>query len=152
MTEGVIRSHSSRLRSSHRHSKLLIGACGLAMAASMVVVGCGSGVSGASAAKTSAAKKVTITMWNDPLDASTTGIPLSKSWLTAAVKLFEAHNHNIKVNLIQEPFAASTAFETLLHSTEVGGTTPTIGQLYVGGQVIANAKYLVPLNKYLKKS
>ena len=152
MTEGVIRSHSNRLLSSHRRRKPLIGACGLAIAASIVLVGCGSGVSGASSSKALAAKKLNITMWNDPLDASTTGIPLSKSWLTAAVKLFEAHNHNIKVNLVQEPFAASTAFETLLHSTEVGGTTPTIGQLYVGGQVIANGKYLVPLNKYLTKS
>ena len=146
------------LTSSHRRSlprrlsRRFMGTLGLVAAASMVVVVSGPGVSGASAARASSASKVTITMWNDPLDASTTGVPLSKSWLTAGVKLFEAKHRNITVNLIQEPFAASTAFETLLHSTEVGGTTPTIGQLYVGGQVIENAKYLVPLNKYLPKS
>ncbi len=134
----------------HRLSRWFMGACGLAAAGSMVAVMSGPGVSGASASKANA-NQVTITMWNDPLDASTTGVPLSKSWLTAGVKLFEAKHHNIKVDLIQEPFAASTAFETLLHSTEVGGTTPTIGQLYVGGQVIENDPYLVPLNKYLSK-
>lgn len=144
--------HENPSRSLRRRlsGSCMIIAC-LAAAFSMVGVACGSGVSGASPS-TAKAKKVTITMWNDPLDASTTGIPLSKSWLTAAVKLYESHHHNVKVHLIQEPFAASTAFETLLHSTEVGGTTPTIGQLYVGGQVIQNANFLVPLNKYLSKS
>lgn len=142
----------NRERLRHRLSRRFIGIVGITAAASMISVTCGPGISGASSSHKSSAKKTTITMWNDPLDASTTGVPLSKLWLTAAVKKFEAHNRNIKVNLIQEPFAASTAFETLLHSTEVGGTTPTIGQLYVGGQVIQNASYLVPLNKYLPKS
>jgi ABC-type glycerol-3-phosphate transport system substrate-binding protein len=152
MAEGISVERDSRPRSSYRAARRFMGACSLVAAASMVLVASSSGVSGANASHSSGGKKVTITMWNDPLDASTTGVPLSKSWLTAAVKMFEAENRDIKVNLIQEPFAASTAFETLLHSTEVGGTTPTIGQLYVGGQVIENAKYLVPLNKYLKKS
>lgn len=152
MPRDVKVSFDRRERLTRRSSRRYVGAIGLVAVASMVAIACGPGVSGASAAKATSAKKVTITMWNDPLDASTTGVPLSKSWLTAGVKKFEAQHHNIKVNLVQEPFAASTAFETLLHSTEVGGTTPTIGQLYVGGQVIENAKYLVPLNKYLPKS
>jgi raffinose/stachyose/melibiose transport system substrate-binding protein len=34
----------------------------------------------------------------------------------------------------------------------VAGTTPDIAQMYVGGQVIQNGQYLVPLNKYLGTS
>jgi ABC-type glycerol-3-phosphate transport system substrate-binding protein len=79
-------------------------------------------------------------------------VPLSKSFLTAAVNKFEAANPSIKVKVVQEPYAASTQFDTLLRSTELAGTTPDIGQLYVGGQVIQNAKYLVPLNSHLSKS
>ena len=41
-------------------------------------------------------------------------------------------------------------FATLLKSSEVAGTTPDIGQLYVGGQVIQNGKYLVALRQQLR--
>ncbi|HTX00282.1 MAG TPA: ABC transporter substrate-binding protein, partial [Acidimicrobiales bacterium] len=94
----------------------------------------------------------TITIWNDPLAAGSVGVPASKSFLTKGVELFEKQNPDIKVNIVQEAFAASTSFETLLRSSEVAGTTPDIGQLYVGGQVIQNAPYLVALNSYLPKS
>jgi raffinose/stachyose/melibiose transport system substrate-binding protein len=95
---------------------------------------------------------VTLTVWNDPLASSSSTVPLSKSFLTLGVKQFEAANPDIKVNLIQEPYAASSQFDTLLRSTELAGTTPDIAQLYVGGQVIQNDQYLVPLNNYLSKS
>jgi raffinose/stachyose/melibiose transport system substrate-binding protein len=100
----------------------------------------------------SSSGKVTITIWNDALAASSSTVPQSKSFLTKGVALFEKQNPDINVKIIPEPFAASTSFETLLRSAELAGTTPDIGQLYVGGQVIQNAKYLVPLNKYLPKS
>lgn len=135
-----------------RPSPQCLGAVGLAAAMSIVAVNCGSGIVGANSSRTSSSAKVTITMWNDPLAVSTATVPLSKSWLTAGVKLFEAKNPNITVQLTQEPVASSTEFETLLRSSEVASSTPTIGQLYVGGQVIENDKYLVPLNNYLSKS
>jgi raffinose/stachyose/melibiose transport system substrate-binding protein len=96
--------------------------------------------------------KVTITIWNDPLAAGSVGVPPSKSFLTKGVDLFEKANPNITVDITQEPFAASTSFDTLLSSAELAGTTPDIGQLYVGGQVLQNAKFLLPLNKLLGKS
>ncbi len=95
---------------------------------------------------------VTLTVWNDPLASSSSTVPLSKSFLTLAVKEFEAANPDIKVNVLQEPYAASSQFDTLLRSTELAGTTPDIAQLYVGGQVIQNDQYLVALNNYLPKS
>ena len=76
----------------------------------------------------------------------------SKSFLTKGVDLFEKANPNINVKIVQEPMASSTAFDTLLQSSELAGTTPDIGQLYVGGQVIQNAKFLDPLNKLLGQS
>jgi ABC-type glycerol-3-phosphate transport system substrate-binding protein len=100
----------------------------------------------------SSGKAVTITMWNDPLASSSSTVPLSKSFLTSGVKLFEAKYPSIKVKLLQEPYAASSQFDTLLRSTELAGTTPDIAQLYVGGQVIQNDKYLVSLNSHLPKS
>ena len=99
-----------------------------------------------------ASSKVTITIWNDPLAAGSEGVPASKSFLTKGVELFEKANPNIKVDITQEAFAASTQFETLLSSSEIAGTTPDIGQLYVGGQVEQNAKFLLPLNKLLGQS
>jgi raffinose/stachyose/melibiose transport system substrate-binding protein len=99
-----------------------------------------------------ASKTTTISIWNDPLAAGSQGVPASKSFLTKGVTLFEKANPNIKVKILQEPFAASNAFNTLLQSSELAGTTPDIGQLYVGGQVIQNAKFLVPLNKVLGSS
>jgi len=113
-------------------------------------------ISGASLLTFSAAgassKTTTITIWNDPLAAGSEGVAPSKSFLTKGVALFEKANPNIKVNIEQEPFAGSTGFNTLLQSSELAGTTPDIGQLYVGGQVIQNAKFLLPLNKVLGSS
>jgi raffinose/stachyose/melibiose transport system substrate-binding protein len=100
----------------------------------------------------SASSKVTISIWNDPLAAGSVGVPPSKSFLTKGVDLFEKANPNINVKIIQEPMASSTGFDTLLQSSELAGTTPDIGQLYVGGQVIQNAKFLDPLNKLLGQS
>ncbi len=99
-----------------------------------------------------AASKETITVWNDPLAAGSVGVPASKSFLTKGVQLFEAQNPNINVKILQEPFDSSSQFSTLLSAAELAGTTPDIGQLYVGGQVLQNAKFLVPLNSVLPKS
>lgn len=99
-----------------------------------------------------ASSKTTITIWNDPLAAGSVGVPASKSFLTKGVDLFEKKNPNIDVKIVQEPFAASTSFDTLLSAAELAGTTPDIGQLYVGGQVLQNAKFLEPLNSVLSKS
>lgn len=96
--------------------------------------------------------KTTITIWNDALAASSSTVPEAKSFLTKGVAQFEKQNPNIIVKIIPEPFAASTSFDTLLRSSELAQTTPDIGQLYVGGQVLQNAKYLVALNPYLPKS
>jgi ABC-type glycerol-3-phosphate transport system substrate-binding protein len=103
-------------------------------------------------AANASSKITTISIWNDPLSSGSVGLPVSKSFLTKGVKLFEKANPNIHVNIIQEPFAASTQFATLLSSAELAGTTPDIGQLYVGGQVLQNAKFLDPLNKALGSS
>ncbi len=118
------------------------------LVASSVLVGAAlvSGVAGASS------KVTNLTIWNDPLAAGSQGIPASKSFLTKGVALFEKANPNIHVKILQEPFGSSTAFNTLLQSSELAGTTPDIGQLYVGGQVIQNAKFLLPLNKVLGQS
>ncbi|MGA7835323.1 MAG: hypothetical protein WCA31_08965, partial [Acidimicrobiales bacterium] len=93
----------------------------------------------------SASSKTTITIWNDPLAAGSVGVPASKSFLTKGVDLFMKANPNINVKIIQEPMGSSTAFDTLLQSSELAGTTPDIGQLYVGGQTLQNAKFLDPL-------
>lgn len=119
----------------------------LALAVAMV-----SGVGLLSVSAGASSSKVTITVWNDPLAAGSDGVPASKSFLTKGVELFEKANPNIKVDITQEAFAASTQFETLLSSSEIAGTTPDIGQLYVGGQVEQNAKFLLPLNKPLGQS
>jgi ABC-type glycerol-3-phosphate transport system substrate-binding protein len=128
----------------HKASWRFLGAIGLA-AALAVTVACGS-------SRAAGSGVVTLTVWNDPLASSSSTVPLSKSFLTAGVKAFEAQNPDIKVNLLQEPYAASSQFDTLLRSTELAGTTPDIAQLYVGGQVIQNDKFLDPLNGYLSTS
>jgi raffinose/stachyose/melibiose transport system substrate-binding protein len=121
-----------------------MAAVGLAMA---TLSGVGLVATGAGASS-----KVTITIWNDPLAAGSVGVAPSKSFLTKGVNLFEKANPNINVKIVQEPMASSTAFDTLLQSSELAGTTPDIGQLYVGGQVLQNAKFLDPLNKLLGQS
>jgi raffinose/stachyose/melibiose transport system substrate-binding protein len=99
-----------------------------------------------------ASGSTTITIWNDPLASSSSTVPASKSFLTKGVALFEKANPSIKVKVLQEPYAASTQFDTLLRSSEVAGTTPDIGQLYVGGQIVQNDKFLDPLNSVLSAS
>ncbi len=76
----------------------------------------------------------------------------SQSFLTKGVNLFLKTNPGFNVKITQVACDASPAFNTLLKSSEVAGTTPDIAQLYVGGQVIQNGQYLVPLNSYLPKS
>jgi ABC-type glycerol-3-phosphate transport system substrate-binding protein len=132
-----------------------VGAGALAAAAvAVTTAACGgsSSGSGSGSGGSGGSGPVTLTVWNDPLASSSSTVPLAKSFLLAAVKKFEAANPNIKVKLTQEPYAASSQFDTLLRSTELAGTTPDIGQLYVGGQVIQNEQYLVPLNSHLSKS
>ncbi|HEV3267656.1 MAG TPA: extracellular solute-binding protein [Acidimicrobiales bacterium] len=121
-----------------------IGAIGLALAMA-------SGAALLSSAA-GASSKTTITIWNDPLAAGSVGVPASKSFLTKGVNLFMKANPNITVKILQEPMGSTTAFNTLLQSSELAGTTPDIGQLYVGGQVLQNAKFLDPLNKALGSS
>jgi raffinose/stachyose/melibiose transport system substrate-binding protein len=131
--------------------KRCIGRVGALLAAlALATAACSSGSSGSGGQNTGG--KTTITIWNDALAASSSTVPQAKSFLTKGVALFEKQNPDIKVKIIPEPFAASTSFETLLRSAELAGTTPDIGQLYVGGQVLQNAKYLIPLNKYLPTS
>lgn len=130
--------------------KRCIGRVGVLLAALAVTTAACSSGSGSSGQ--SSGGKTTITIWNDALAASSSTVPQAKSFLTKGVALFEKQNPDIHVKIIPEPFAASTSFETLLRSAELAGTTPDIGQLYVGGQVLQNAKYLVALNKYLPTS
>jgi ABC-type glycerol-3-phosphate transport system substrate-binding protein len=119
----------------------------------LAAVALGSAACGASpGSASSAGGKTTITIWNDALAASSSTVPEAKSFLTKGVAQFEKQNPDITVKIIPEPFAASTGFDTLLRSAELAGTTPDIGQLYVGGQVLQNSKYLVALNQYLPKS
>jgi len=119
--------------------------------AAALVLSVGAGVVSLSA-PAGASSKVTITIWNDALAASSSTVPNAKSFLTKGVALFEKANPNIKVNVLPEPMASSTGFNTLLSSSELAGSTPDIGQLYVGGQILQNAKYLVGLNQYLGSS
>lgn len=91
---------------------------------------------------------VTVTVWND-LNQPPPGLPASKYWFNAAVKLFNQQNPGIHVKLVQAPTASSTAFETLLRTSEVAGNTPDIAGLFAGGQILQNDSYLLNLNKYL---
>jgi raffinose/stachyose/melibiose transport system substrate-binding protein len=117
-------------------------------ALALTTAACSSGPGSAGSAN----GKTTITIWNDALAASSSTVPQAQSFLTKGVALFEKQNPDINVQIIPEPFAASTGFETLLRSAEIAGTTPDIGQLYVGGQVLQNSQYLEPLNSYLPAS
>ena len=123
-----------------RHHRAMKMGLAVAMVAGASLVSMAAGAS---------SKVTTISIWNDPLAAGSQGIPAAKSFLTKGVALFMKANPNIKVKILQEPFGSSTEFNTLLQSSELAGTTPDIGQLYVGGQVIQNAKFLLPLNKVL---
>jgi raffinose/stachyose/melibiose transport system substrate-binding protein len=120
----------------------------LATALVTAIAACSSGSSGSSGA----GSKPTITIWNDALAVGSCGVPASQSFLTKGVNLFLKTNPGFNVKITQVACDASTAFNTLLKSSEVAGTTPDIVQLYVGGQVIQNGPYLVPLNQYLSKS
>jgi raffinose/stachyose/melibiose transport system substrate-binding protein len=113
------------------------------------IAACSSSSSGSSA---SSGGKPTITIWNDALAVGSCGVPASQSFLTKGVNLFLKTNPGFNVKISQVACDASPAFNTLLKSSEVAGTTPDIAQMYVGGQVIQNGQYLVPLNSYLSKS
>jgi len=112
------------------------------------IAACSSGGSGSGGS----GSKPTITIWNDALAVGSCGVPASQSFLTKGVDLFLKTNPGFNVKITQVACDASPAFNTLLKSSEVAGTTPDIVQLYVGGQVIQNGPYLVPLNKYLSQS
>jgi raffinose/stachyose/melibiose transport system substrate-binding protein len=114
------------------------------------IAACSSGSSGSSSSGSGG--KVTVTIWNDALAVGSCGVPASQSFLTKGVNLFLKTNPGFNVKITQVACDASPAFNTLLKSSEVAGTTPDIAQLYVGGQVIQNGQYLVPLNSYLSKS
>lgn len=105
-----------------------------------------------SSGSSGAGSKPTITIWNDALAVGSCGVPAADSFLTKGVNLFLQTNPGFNVKIAQVACDASPAFNTLLKSSEVAGTTPDIVQLYVGGQVIQNGKYLVPLNNYLPQS
>jgi raffinose/stachyose/melibiose transport system substrate-binding protein len=108
--------------------------------------------SGSSGTSSSGSGEPTITIWNDALAVGSCGVPAAKSFLTKGVNLFLQTKPGFKVKIIQTVCDGSPALSTLLKSSEVAGTTPDIAQLYVGGQVIQNGQYLVPLNSYLSKS
>jgi raffinose/stachyose/melibiose transport system substrate-binding protein len=123
------------------------GAAILAAGLVTAIAAC-SGSSGSSGA----GGKPTITIWNDALAVGSCGVPASQSFLTKGVEEFLKTDPGFNVKIDQVACDASPAFNTLLKSSEVAGTTPDIVQLYVGGQVIQNGPYLVPLNKYLSQS
>jgi len=109
------------------------------------------GISACSSSSTggTSGSKPTITIWNDALASGSCGVPAAQSFLTKGVALFEKTNPGFNVKIVQTECDGSPAFSTLLKSSEVAGTTPDIGQLYVGGQVIQNGKYLVDLRQQL---
>jgi raffinose/stachyose/melibiose transport system substrate-binding protein len=115
-----------------------------------VLAGCSSSSKGANGSP-SATAEPTITVWNDALASGSCGVPAADSFLTKGVNSFLATNPGFKVKIIQVACDGSDAFSTLLKTSEVAGNTPDVGQLYVGGQVIQNGKFLVPLNDLLGK-
>jgi raffinose/stachyose/melibiose transport system substrate-binding protein len=124
---------------------------GLVVGVAMAILAAACSSSSGSSGSTGGSEP-TITIWNDALASGSCGVPAAKSFLTKGVALFEATNPGFHVKVVQEQCDASTAFDTLLKSSETAGSTPDIGQLYVGGQVIQNGNFLVPLNTYLPKS
>jgi raffinose/stachyose/melibiose transport system substrate-binding protein len=128
--------------------RLRAAAAGILATALVTGIAACSGSSGSSGA----GGKPTITIWNDALAVGSCGVPASQSFLTKGVDLFLKTNPGFNVKIDQVACDASPAFNTLLKSSEVAGTTPDIVQLYVGGQVIQNGPYLVPLNSYLSQS
>ncbi len=120
--------------------------------ATVLIAGVAACSSSSSGSTSSSGAKPTITIWNDALAVGSCGVPASQSFLTKGVDLFLKTNPGFNVKISQVACDASPAFNTLLKSSEVAGTTPDIAQLYVGGQVIQNGQYLVPLNSYLSKS
>jgi len=140
ITPTVHRTGMSTTRKSVRRG--LVGLTAVALAFTLAACS-SSGKSGASASTTA---EPTITVWNDALASGSCGVPPAQSFLTKGVNMFEATNPGFKVKIIQVACDGSDAFSTLLKTSEVAGNTPDVGQLYVGGQVIQNGKYLVPLN------
>lgn len=132
----------------HKKTRLIGAVLGVT---GLLAAGCGSGggSGNSSGAGASPSGTVTIKMWAGPPPS---GTPKSKYWFNQAVAMFERSNPKIKVKLLNEPDAASAGFETLLKSSEVAGNTPDIGELFAGGQVTQNGKYLLTLNKLLPAS
>ncbi len=128
--------------------RLRAAAAGVLATVLITAVAACSGSSGSSGA----GGKPTITIWNDALAVGSCGVPAADSFLTKGVNLFLKTNPGFNVKITQTVCDGSPAFSTLLKSSEVAGTTPDIAQLYVGGQVIQNGPYLVPLNNYLPQS
>jgi raffinose/stachyose/melibiose transport system substrate-binding protein len=144
MSSGTGRGAGQLIRRSR--AGLVVG-----IAVAILAAACGSSSSGGGGGSNGGSEP-TITIWNDALASGSCGVPAAKSFLTKGVALFEKTNPGFKVKISQQQCDASTAFDTLLQSSETAGTTPDIGQLYVGGQVIQNGKYLLPLNNLLPKS
>ena len=133
-------------------SRRRLRAAAVGALATALITGIAACSSGSSGSSSGSGGKPTITIWNDALAVGSCGVPASQSFLTKGVNLFLKTNPGFNVKISQVACDASPAFNTLLKSSEVAGTTPDIAQLYVGGQVIQNGQYLVPLNSYLPKS
>jgi raffinose/stachyose/melibiose transport system substrate-binding protein len=121
----------------------------LAIMAAVVVapvVGCDSAAGGGSAGGT-----VTLTVWDD-LNGPLTGAPGPNYWFNAAIRDFERANPHIKVDIVNTANGSTTAFNTLLKSSEVSGNTPDVAELFAGGQVLQNGSFLVPLNHLIPSS
>jgi raffinose/stachyose/melibiose transport system substrate-binding protein len=102
--------------------------------------------------RSTASSAVTITIWNDTDGTPPAGISTSQYWVNRAISLFNETHPTIHVKVDPAPNAASAAFETELRTSEVAGNLPDVIQLYDGGQVLENAKYLLPLNRYISSS
>lgn len=122
---------------------------GAVVGAVALVLFAASACSSASSSSGSSGGTPTVTIWNDALASGSCGVSAADSFLTKAVTSFLKTNPGFNVKIIQEQCDATTPFNTLLQSSETAGTTPDIGQLYVGGQVIQNGKYLVNLRSAL---
>jgi raffinose/stachyose/melibiose transport system substrate-binding protein len=109
------------------------------------VTACASG-SGSGTAGTT-----TLTVWDD-LNGPLTGSPGANYWFNVAIRDFERANPHIKVNIVNTANGSTTAFNTLLKSSEVAGNTPDVGELFAGGQVLQNGSFLEPLNHLVSSS
>lgn len=91
---------------------------------------------------------ITLRMWNAVNQMPPGGKP-SDFWMQKAVQRFEQQHPNISVKLEKTPDPASPAFQTLLTSSIMSGTTPDLGNLFAGGMLLGAKKGLLPLNQYI---